>query len=65
MPELQTSRQAHYGFLDMHSGYLKHVTHTNNEVNELGDQAEVCSKAHRREMRLKHEDEKWDEEHYM
>jgi protein SHQ1 len=49
----------------MHSGYLKHAIHTENEVNELGDVAESCSKAERRSRRLKHEDEKFDEEHYM
>ena len=63
--ELNTSVQSHYGFLDMHSGYLRHVTHTENEVNELGDAAESCTKAERRVKRLKHEDEKFDEEHYM
>ncbi|CAA7265397.1 unnamed protein product [Cyclocybe aegerita] len=65
LPPLKASRQAHYGFLDMHSGYLKHATHTENEVNELGDDAEVCNMEERRARRLKHEDEKWDEEHYM
>jgi protein SHQ1 len=59
------SLQAQYGFLDMHSGYLNHATHTENEVNELGDDAEICTKAERRRRRLKHEDEKFDEEHYM
>jgi protein SHQ1 len=49
----------------MHSGYLKHATHTENEINELGDDAESCSRAERTRRRLKHEDEKWDEEHYM
>ena len=49
----------------MHSGYLRHVTHTENEVNELGDAAESCTKAERRVKRLKHEDGKFNEEHYM
>jgi protein SHQ1 len=49
----------------MHSGYFKHVTHTENEVNELGADAETCMTAERRRRRLKHEDDKWDEEYYM
>ena len=49
----------------MHSGYFRHVAHTENEVNELGIDAETCSPEERRARRLKHEDEKWDEEHYM
>jgi protein SHQ1 len=66
LPELlSASLQAQYGFLNMHSGYLKHATHTENEINELGDDAETCSRAERTLRRLKHEDEKWDEEHYM
>jgi len=65
LPPLNISVQSCYGFLDMHSGYLRHVTHTENEVNELGDAAESCTKAERRVKRLKHEDEKFDEEHYM
>ncbi|PPQ77600.1 hypothetical protein CVT25_011392 [Psilocybe cyanescens] len=65
LPPLNISAQVHYGFLSMHSGYLKHVTHTENEINELGDDAEVCTKAERRLKRVKHEDDKWDEEHYM
>ncbi|KAF8911140.1 SHQ1 protein-domain-containing protein [Gymnopilus junonius] len=62
---LNISPQVRYGFLDLHSGYLKHATNTENEVNELGDDAEVCSKAERRSRRIKHEDGKFDEEHYM
>ncbi|KAG6841663.1 hypothetical protein C0991_008301 [Blastosporella zonata] len=67
VPELQLSLslQKYYGFLDMHSGYFKHVTHTENEVNELGAEAENCSTAERRERRLNHENDKWDEEYYM
>lgn len=66
LPELlSTSLQVHYGFLNLHSGYLRHATHTENEINELGDDAESCSRADRTRRRLKHEDEKWDEEHYM
>lgn len=49
----------------MYSGYLKHVAHTENEVNELGQDAETCFVEDRRNRRLKHEDEKWDEEYYM
>lgn len=65
LPQLQTSAQRRYGFLDMHSGYFSHVAHTENEVNELGLDGETCPPKERRRRRLKHEDEKWDEEHYM
>ncbi|KAI0807205.1 SHQ1-domain-containing protein [Fomes fomentarius] len=65
LPQLQTSTQRRYGFLDMHSGYFGHVAHTENEVNELGVDAETCPPEERRRRRLKHEDEKWDEEHYI
>ncbi|KAJ7457260.1 SHQ1 protein-domain-containing protein [Mycena galericulata] len=54
-----------YGFLNLHSGYFKYVSHTENEVNELGSDAETCTAQERRSRRQKHEDEKWDEEHYM
>ncbi|KAF5386804.1 hypothetical protein D9615_001853 [Tricholomella constricta] len=64
-PQLSTSVQKYYGFLDMHSGYFRHVTHTENEVNELGADAEICTAAERRRKRLQREDKKWDEEHYM
>ncbi|TFK42945.1 SHQ1 protein-domain-containing protein [Crucibulum laeve] len=64
-PAFNISAQKHYGFLDMHSGYFKHVTHTENEVNELGGEAETCTLKERRQKRIKHEDEKWDEEYYM
>ncbi|KAG6844729.1 hypothetical protein H0H87_004349 [Tephrocybe sp. NHM501043] len=64
-PQLSTSLQKYYGFLDMHSGYFRHVTHTENEVNELGADAESCSISVRRQVRLKHENDKWDEEYYM
>lgn len=49
----------------MHSGYFAHMTHTENEVNELGSVAETCPVDERRQRRTKHEEEKWDEEHYM
>ncbi|GLB35367.1 putative SHQ1 protein [Lyophyllum shimeji] len=64
-PPLSTSVQKYYGFLNMHSGYFRHVTHTENEVNELGADAEVCTVAERRRKRLQHEEQKWDEEYYM
>lgn len=41
------------------------MTHTENEVNELGDKAEVYTKYERHSIRLAHEDQKFDEEHYM
>ncbi|KAI0664996.1 SHQ1-domain-containing protein [Cubamyces menziesii] len=65
LPPLQTSVERRYGFLDMHSGYFRHVEHTENEVNELGTDAETCSPQERRSRRLKREEEKWDEEYYM
>lgn len=39
--------------------------HTENEVNELDDEAETCTREERRARRLKHENEKWDPEHYL
>ncbi|KAL1680813.1 SHQ1 protein-domain-containing protein [Schizophyllum commune] len=54
-----------YGFLNMYSGYLTHVALTENEVNELGADAETMTPQMRRERRIAHENEKWDEEHYM
>ena len=65
LPALQTSVERRYGFLDMHSGYFRHVAHTENEVNELSADAETSTSEERRRRRLKHEEEKWDEEHYM
>ncbi|KAH9934938.1 SHQ1-domain-containing protein [Fomitopsis serialis] len=65
LPQLKTTPEYRYGFLDMHSGYFRHVTHTENEVNEIGADAETCPPSERRKRRLKHEDEKWDEEYYM
>jgi protein SHQ1 len=60
-PALQQS----YGFLNLHSGYFKHVTHTENEVNELGSGAETIKPAERNKLRRSHEDKKFDPEHYM
>jgi protein SHQ1 len=65
LPKPNLFIEKRYGFLDMHSGYFRHVAHTENEVNELGAGAEMCSPDERRNKRIKHEDEKWDEEHYM
>ncbi|KAJ3521375.1 hypothetical protein NMY22_g12345 [Coprinellus aureogranulatus] len=65
LPELQTSLEKPYGFLSLHSGYLRHVGHTENEVNDLGPDAEKCSKDERAKRRVQREDEKWDPEHYM
>ncbi|KAJ7881388.1 SHQ1 protein-domain-containing protein [Mycena olivaceomarginata] len=55
-PPISTSLTQTYGFLNLHSGYFKHVGHTENET---------CTVRERRLKRWKHEDEKWDEEHYM
>jgi len=57
--------QVHYGFLNLHHNYLKHATHTENEINELADDAEVITEPERQARREQHEKEKWDEEHYM
>lgn len=54
-----------YGFLDAYSGYFKHVTHSSNEVNELGGDAEHLSMAERRKRRIDHEEQKWDEDYYL
>ncbi|KAJ7606617.1 SHQ1 protein-domain-containing protein [Roridomyces roridus] len=64
-PPITTSITQSYGFLNRYSGYFKHVTHTENEINELGPDPEACLVQERRSRRWKHEDEKWDEEHYM
>ncbi|KAJ8517564.1 hypothetical protein ONZ45_g5294 [Pleurotus djamor] len=62
---IQLGPSISYGFLDMYTGYFKNVVHTENEVNELGSDAEGCLPSQRRYRRKKHEEEKWDEEHYM
>ncbi|TFY77422.1 hypothetical protein EWM64_g6594 [Hericium alpestre] len=54
-----------YGFLDMYTGYFQYVTNTENEVNELGADAETLPLDERRRRRIQHEDEKWDEDYYM
>ncbi|KAJ7240381.1 SHQ1-domain-containing protein [Mycena haematopus] len=64
-PPISTSLTQPYGFLNLYSGYFKHAAHTENEVNELGADAETCTVRERRLKRWRHEDEKWDEEHYM
>ncbi|KAG1754427.1 SHQ1 protein-domain-containing protein [Suillus lakei] len=64
-PPLQISTKRYYGFLDMYTGYFTHVVHTENDVNELGSEAESCLPEERRVKRLQHEEIKWDEEHYM
>ena len=61
----KTRAQVPYGFLSLYTGYFQHVEHTENEVNELGPDAETCDATERRRRRIKHEDEKWDEEYYM
>ncbi|KAG6335151.1 hypothetical protein ID866_3935 [Astraeus odoratus] len=65
LPEFHTSSKRFYGFLDMYTGYFTHVSHMENEINELGDDAETCNVDERRARRIVHENEKWDEEHYM
>ncbi|OSX64918.1 hypothetical protein POSPLADRAFT_1135835 [Postia placenta MAD-698-R-SB12] len=65
LPPLRTTPEHRYGFLDMHIGYFRHVAHAENEVNELGPDAETMPPAERRKRRLIHEQEKWDDEYYM
>jgi len=65
LPRLNISIEKRYGFLDMYSGYFRHVPHMENEVNELGDDTEFCPPDERRKRRVKHEDDKFNEEHYM
>ncbi|KAG9125031.1 hypothetical protein FRC07_009229 [Ceratobasidium sp. 392] len=64
-PSISTSTRTAYGFLDLHTGYFVHVTSTENEVNELGTEAENATPARRRELREENEENKWDEEHYL
>ena len=62
---LAISPERPYGFLNSYTGYFRHVTNVENEVNELGPDPETCPVEERRKRRLAREDEKWDEEHYM
>ncbi|KAK7466928.1 hypothetical protein VKT23_003992 [Stygiomarasmius scandens] len=62
---IKLSTCGHYGFLDMHSNYFLNVSYTENEINELGVEAESTTPSERRQKRIKHENEKWDEEYYM
>jgi protein SHQ1 len=62
---LKISNTYPYGFLDLYSGYLKHIHLTENEINELGEAAETSSHSERRKAREAHEDKKFDEEHYL
>ncbi|TFK64078.1 SHQ1-domain-containing protein [Pluteus cervinus] len=64
-PPISLSEQKTYGFLGIHSGYFRHVSHTENEVNELGPDAETCTLSERRRRRVMHENDKWDPEYYM
>ncbi|KAF7791274.1 hypothetical protein EIP86_002288 [Pleurotus ostreatoroseus] len=64
-PTIKTRAEVPYGFLSRYTGYFRHVQHTENEVNELGAEAETLSFAERRRKRMEHEEEKWDEEYYM
>ncbi|KAL9714822.1 hypothetical protein Ac2012v2_001482 [Leucoagaricus gongylophorus] len=65
VPSLETSLQKFYGFLNLHHGYFVHVMHTENEINELGDDVEKLPLSERRHRRIQHENDKWDEEYYM
>ena len=67
VPESETISltPAQYGFLDAYSGYFSHVAMTENEVNELGPDGERLTLRERREKRIAHENDKWDEEYYL
>jgi protein SHQ1 len=65
LPSVSTAIRTAYGFLDLHTGYFAHVTSTENEVNELGAEAENATLARRQELREANEENKWDEEHYL
>lgn len=62
---LKTSIKQYYGFLNLYTDYFRHVEHTENEMNELGTDIENCSPAERRRKRLKRENTKFDEDHYL
>ena len=64
LPALETSLRKPYGFLNAYTGYFLHVGTTENEINELGADAETLSISERRIRRLSHEDSKWDPEYY-
>ncbi|KAL5533004.1 hypothetical protein ACEPAF_4778 [Sanghuangporus sanghuang] len=64
-PSISITTERRYGFLDAYTCYFRHVANTENEVNELGPDVEILSPVGRREKRLKHEEEKWDEGFYM
>lgn len=49
----------------MYTGFFRHVGLSGNEVNELGEDSETMSESERRTRRIAHEEQKWDEEHYM
>lgn len=64
-PQLATTRQRTYGFLNMHSGYFRHVTHTENEVNELGIDAETLDEDERRRKGEERVNKKFVEDYYL
>lgn len=65
LPDLHSSLAKPYGFLNLHTGFLRHVVNTENEVNVLGPDAETLPPSERRRLRLEKEEKKWDEEYYM
>ncbi|KAI0282729.1 SHQ1 protein-domain-containing protein [Russula brevipes] len=65
LPALETSLRKPYGFLNAYTGYFLHVGTAENEINELGTDAETLSPPERRIRRLRHEESKWDPEYYM
>ncbi|KIJ30310.1 hypothetical protein M422DRAFT_187329 [Sphaerobolus stellatus SS14] len=62
---LSTSLQKTYGFLDLHSGYFRGASYSQNEANDLGGDAETLppdGRAKRGEERV---EQKWDEDYYL
>ncbi|KAF8528229.1 SHQ1 protein-domain-containing protein [Hysterangium stoloniferum] len=64
-PQLATSQQHTYGFLDMHSGYFRHAAHSENEANELGPDAETLGPDARRMRGEQRVQRKFGEDYYL
>lgn len=62
---VRLSKESPYGFLNSYHGYFTHVADKENEVNDLSADAETLSPSDRRIRRMRREDTKWDEEHYL
>ena len=64
-PSIQSTITSPYGFLDQYTGHFRHVGYTENEINELGPEADTVPISERRRLRELHENDKFDEEHYL